>query len=58
MDSTTSTEIALPAGTRLPLGLDLEPMTGGKTTTSAWYIQDVGMVRTTSADGSFNMVLT
>lgn len=58
VDSTTSMKTSLPAGTRLPPGMDLNQMMGGKTTTSAWYVQGVGMVKTTSAEGSFSMVLT
>ncbi len=58
MHSTTSTEFALPAGTKLLPGLNLKQMMGSKTTTSAWDVQGVGMVKTTSADDSFGMVLT
>ncbi|MDV6376151.1 TapB family protein [Deinococcus arenicola] len=58
VDSTISMKVSLPAGTKLPRGMDLNRMMGGPTTTSAWYVRGVGLIRSSSGKDGAGMVLT
>ncbi|MFT2718810.1 hypothetical protein ACMT4L_02290 [Deinococcus sp. A31D244] len=58
VETTTTTTMTPPAGADLPPGMDLNKLMGGETTSTAWYVRGVGLVKQTIPSAQHSMVLT